>query len=103
MSNLVSRRRVIALGAAVAAGVAVPLTRACAATASPGTPAGDAPSDSNDVFDVTGFGARGDGVTIDTLAINKAIGAAAANRSGHGGPGGTVYFPAGTYASYSIH
>ena len=103
MSNLVSRRRVVALGAAVAAGVAVPLTRACAATTSPGTPAGDAPSDSIDVFDVRRFGARGDGVTIDTQAINKAIAAAAANRSGHGGPGGTVYFPAGTYASYSIH
>src|SRR5262245_23037966 len=103
MSNLVSRRRVVALGAAVAAGVAVPLTRSCAATASPGTPAADAPSDSNDVFDVRRSVARGDCVTIDTPAINKAIATAVANRSGHGGPGGTVYFPAGTYASYSIH
>jgi len=49
------------------------------------------------VFDVTRFGARGDGVTIDTDAINRAIEVAAA-----GGAGGTVYFPAGTYACYSI-
>ncbi|WP_091388849.1 rhamnogalacturonidase [Amycolatopsis pretoriensis] len=48
------------------------------------------------VFDVTKFGAKGDGRTIDTAAINRAIDAAA-------GRGGTVYFPAGTYASYSIH
>jgi polygalacturonase len=49
------------------------------------------------IFDVRQFGASGDGVTIDTAAINRAIDAA-----GHG-PGGTVYFPAGTYASYSVH
>ncbi|MEV4052334.1 glycoside hydrolase family 28 protein [Amycolatopsis sp. NPDC049688] len=42
------------------------------------------------------FGAKGDGHTIDTAAINRAIDAAAVR-------GGTVYFPAGTYASYSIH
>ncbi len=47
-------------------------------------------------FDVTAFGAKGDGRTIDTAAINRAIDAAATR-------GGTVYFPAGTYASYSIH
>ncbi|MGV9359121.1 rhamnogalacturonidase [Amycolatopsis sp. NPDC003731] len=47
-------------------------------------------------FDVTKFGAKGDGRTIDTAAINRAIDAAATR-------GGTVYFPAGTYASYSIH
>lgn len=47
------------------------------------------------VFDVTQFGAKGDGVTIATAAINRAVAAAAAH-------GGTVYFPAGTYASYSI-
>ncbi len=46
--------------------------------------------------DVRQFGAKGDGTTIDTLAINKAIDHAAARG------GGTVYFPAGTYACYTI-
>src|SRR5436305_7422919 len=48
-------------------------------------------------FDVRKYGARGDGKTIDTPAINSAIDAAAATG------GGTVLFPAGTYVSYSIH
>ena len=48
-------------------------------------------------FRVTAFGATGDGTTIDTPAINRAIEAAAAAK------GGTVIFPAGTYACFSIH
>jgi polygalacturonase len=48
-------------------------------------------------FSVRRFGAKGDGVTIDTPAINNAIAAAAEFG------GGTVTFPAGIYASYSIH
>lgn len=48
-------------------------------------------------FLVTTFGAAGNGRTVDTPAINRAIEAAA--DSG----GGTVVFPAGTYLSYSIH
>jgi polygalacturonase len=47
-------------------------------------------------FNVRDFGAKGDGIAIDSRAINQAI--AAATKVG----GGTVYFPAGTYASYSI-
>ena len=54
-------------------------------------------SASGGVFDVRTFGAAGDGKTIDTAAINRAIDAAAA------AGGGTVRFPAGTYESYSIH
>jgi polygalacturonase len=42
------------------------------------------------------FGAVGDGVAIDSQAINRAIEAVA--KSG----GGQVYFPAGVYLSYSI-
>src|SRR5258708_5235707 len=48
-------------------------------------------------YNIRTFGATGDGKTPDTPAINKAIDAAAA------AGGGTVYFPAGTYASYSIN
>ncbi len=46
-------------------------------------------------FDVTRYGAKGDGRTIDSPAINRAVDAAAK-------AGGTVFFPAGTYASYSV-
>lgn len=48
-------------------------------------------------YNVKDFGAVGNGKTIDSPAINQAIAAAA--KAG----GGTVFFPAGTYASYSIH
>jgi polygalacturonase len=47
-------------------------------------------------FDVRAYGARGDGATLDTDAINAAIVAAAA------AGGGTVWFPAGRYLSFSI-
>jgi polygalacturonase len=49
------------------------------------------------VFDVKKFGAKGDGATVDSPAINKAIETAAA------AGGGTVHFPAGTYLCFSIH
>ena len=48
------------------------------------------------IFSVREFGAVGDGNAIDTPAVNRAIDAAAA------AGGGTVLFPAGTYACYSI-
>ena len=47
-------------------------------------------------YNIRDFGAKGDSVTNDGDAINKAIDAAAENG------GGTVYFPPGMYASYSI-
>jgi len=47
-------------------------------------------------FEVTTFGAKGDGTTIDTPAINRAIEAAAA------AGGGTVRFAAGQYLCFSI-
>ena len=48
------------------------------------------------LFDVRTYGATGDGKTVDSPAINKAIEAAAA------AGGGTVFFPAGNYVSFSI-
>jgi polygalacturonase len=48
------------------------------------------------LFDVRTFGATGDGKTVDSPAINKAIEAAAA------AGGGTVIFPGGNYISFSI-
>src|SRR5262245_20108245 len=47
------------------------------------------------VFDIRNFGAVGDGKTLDSPAINRAIDAAVAK-------GGTVYIPAGAYACYSL-
>lgn len=48
-------------------------------------------------FNVKNYGAVGDGNHLDTDAINAAI--SAAENAG----GGTVYFPAGKYLSFSIH
>ncbi|MGD0681374.1 MAG: glycoside hydrolase family 28 protein [Terracidiphilus sp.] len=47
------------------------------------------------LFDVRTYGATGDGKTLDTDAINRAIDAAAAG-------GGVVLFPAGSYLCFSI-
>jgi polygalacturonase len=47
-------------------------------------------------FSARDFGAKGDGRTIDSPAVNRAIDRAAA------GGGGVVLFPAGTYACHSI-
>jgi len=49
------------------------------------------------VYDVKSYGATGSAKAADTTAINRAIDAA--NAAG----GGTVFFPAGTYVSGSIH
>ncbi|MFT4114696.1 glycoside hydrolase family 28 protein [Silvibacterium sp.] len=47
-------------------------------------------------FNVRQFGASGDGKTVDSPAINRAIEAAAA------AGGGTVFFPAGSYLCFSL-
>jgi polygalacturonase len=47
-------------------------------------------------LNVKDFGAKGDGKTIDSYAINRAIETLASRG------GGTLYFPAGDYLSYSI-
>src|SRR5262249_12563819 len=54
------------------------------------------PVDGTGVYNVREFEAKGDGKTLDTQAVNKAIEAAAA------AGGGTVRFPAGVYLCFSI-
>jgi polygalacturonase len=76
------------VGLAASAAAALP---ACGAAQSTGA-AGSATI----FFDVRAFGATGDGKTVDSPAINKAIEAAAA------AGGGTVVFPRGNYVSFSI-
>ena len=49
------------------------------------------------LFNVRTYGATGDGKTVDTPAINRAIEAVAA------AGGGTLFFPAGTYVCFTIH
>jgi polygalacturonase len=48
------------------------------------------------IFDVRSYGAAGDGKTVDTPAVNRAIEAVAA------AGGGTLVFPAGTYVCFTI-
>ena len=54
------------------------------------------PASNSGVFDVRKYGATGDGKTLDTDAVNRAIEAAAATG------GGTVVFPPGVYLCFSI-
>ena len=54
------------------------------------------PADEKSFFNVREFGAKGDGKTVDSDAVNRAIDAASAKG------GGTVHFPAGTYLCFSI-
>ncbi len=53
----------------------------------------------NNIINITSYGAVGDGVTTNTLAISNAIVAAAAGGTTNGLIGGTVEIPAGTYLS----
>jgi polygalacturonase len=80
------------MGLAAAATTTVPA--AYAATRSPSHP--PTPAATPNVFDIRIYGAIGDGKTVASPAINKAIEAAAA------AGGGTVYLPAGTWLSFSI-
>jgi polygalacturonase len=53
----------------------------------------------NNINNVTDFGALGDGASTNTVAIQNAINSAAAGAYSNGLAGGTVRFPAGTYLS----
>ncbi len=90
------RRDFLKMAGLTMAGGATTLLNPSRATAQ-SQPASVATSAKPVYYDVRSFGAKGDGVSIDTPSINAAIDAAANNG------GGTVIFPAGVYASYSIH
>ena len=85
-------RRGLVLGGLVGSAALAPPQAAQAAATSAAANRGSAPY----AFNVKDFGAVGDGATIDTPAINKAIDHAASRG------GGTIHFPPGTYACYTI-
>jgi polygalacturonase len=87
------RREFLKMAGLGVAGSATVLLTSPAARAQSGGASGERPV----FFDVRRFGAKGDGTSIDTGAINAAIDAAA------NAGGGTVVFTAGMYASHSIH
>jgi len=97
------RRKFIAIVGAGLAGAAVAAHPQAAAAQSQKAAADDTsaslsthPHSSPGFYNVRGFGATGDGRTIDSSAINDAI--AAAERDGGGG----ICFPSGNYLCYSI-
>jgi polygalacturonase len=86
-----ARRELLRLGSIGLAAAAVATAPAAYAASTKSSSAG-----AQNVFDIRTYGAKGDGKTIDTPAINKAIEAAAA------AGGGSVFFPAGTWLCFSI-
>lgn len=88
------RRDFLKLATATLAGVGAsgPAAAGVSGSTAQSAPGSHAPI----VYDVRTYGAIGDGHALDSPAINAAIDAAAS------AGGGTVHFPAGTYASYSI-
>jgi polygalacturonase len=92
MNSFVSNRREILRMGALGLGAVVGYARPEAHAASHS----QAPAAERSLFDVRTYGAIGDGKTVDSPAINKAIEAAAA------AGGGTVVFPPGTWLTFSI-
>lgn len=90
------RRDLLRVGSFGVAGAALPAVSFAAASSSEDSNPGTAPG-LGVFFNVHSYGATGDGKTLDTPAINRAIEAAAA------AGGGLVLFPAGVYLCFSIH
>ncbi len=96
MSNAkTARRDFLRLSGVGIAGAAL-TSRPAHAQTTPASPNSGASDATTKICDVTTFGATGDGHTLDTPAINRAIEAAAA------AGGGTVRVPPGNYLCYSI-
>ncbi|MGA3071397.1 MAG: glycosyl hydrolase family 28-related protein, partial [Terracidiphilus sp.] len=90
------RRDFLRTGSFGMAAAAIPAV-SLAAAVQDGATATAAAQASQGIFDVRKYGAAGDGKTLDTGAVNRAIEAAAA------AGGGVVVFPAGSYLCFSIH
>ena len=90
-----TRRDLLRVGSLGAAGAALPAVSFAAASSSTDSNPGTAPG-LGVFFNVRNYGATGDGKTLDTPAINRAIEAAAA------AGGGLVLFPSGVYLCFSI-
>ena len=89
------RRDLLRVGSLGVAGAAIPAI-SFAATSSPADSNPGAAPGNGVFFNVHAYGATGDGKTVDSPAINRAIDAAAAVG------GGMVLFPAGIYLCFSI-
>ncbi len=89
------RRDLLRVGSLGVAGAAIPSVSFAAAASGESTAPNTAPAPT--IFSVRQYGATGDGKTLDTAAVNRAIDAAAA------AGGGLVLFPPGTYLCFSIH
>src|SRR5690348_10868661 len=87
------RRNFLRVGAFGVAATAIPSISSASSRSSEG----ETNTSTQGSFDVRKFGATGDGKTLDTDAVNRAIDAAAA------AGGGLVRFQAGTYLCFSIH
>ncbi len=85
------RRDFLKIGGPGLAAAAVPAFSSMTASAQ------DVSGASSGIFDVRKYGATGDGKTVDSDAVNKAIEAAAA------AGGGLVVFSPGTYVCFSLH
>ncbi len=92
----VMRRDFLRAGGLGTVGAVLPRLAHAASVANPPGPAIEAPPAAG-IFDVRKYGATGDGKTLDTAAVNRAIEAAAT------AGGGVVIFPAGVYLCFSIH
>jgi polygalacturonase len=89
------RRDFLRTGGFGVAAAAIPAV-SFAASVQDGAAATASAQASQGIFDVRKYGAAGDGKTLDTEAVNRAIEAAAAVG------GGVVVFPAGSYLCFSI-
>jgi polygalacturonase len=91
------RRDFLKLAGAGMAGAITGAAPAMRASVTQGSAVDSSKNHGANSFEVTAYGAKGNGTAIDTPAVNRAIDAAEA------AGGGTVHFAAGQYLCYTIH